>query len=164
MKNHKTSEPRTLWKDLGAEFDQIDSLRELALSAHLYIEYYINQLLVNRFSHAEKIIDENELGTFKNKITLLKAFGLFDRQEALLENITLIQGIRNHYSHHRIIAGQEPEKVTTRIRQLAFLNENGTVGTWNESFDNFKSISHGQLYVCSIFTLAALSNLADTNK
>ena len=75
MKKHKTYEHNGLNERQCDEFNSAKTLRGLSYIALLYIEYYINEILIRKLIHPEKIIDENELGSFKNKLTILEALG-----------------------------------------------------------------------------------------
>jgi len=100
MKKHKTYDRNGLNERQCDEFNAAKTLRELSYIALLYIEYYVNEILIRILKHPKKIIDENELGSFKNKLMILEAMGIFDGHPHLLSNITLIQRIRNYFAHN----------------------------------------------------------------
>ena len=152
MKKHKTYEHNGLSERLCDEFNATKTLRELSYIALLYIEYYINEILIRKLHHPDKIIDENELGSFKNKLLVLEAVGIFDDYPHLLSNITLIQRIRNYYAHNLLASESAPEPVASRIKQLVYFDRNNVICEydvpWSEHLDPLKT----QLQVCSIST------------
>ena len=150
MKKHKTYERNSLNERQCDEFNAAKTLRELSYIALLYIEYYINEILIRKLQHPKKIIDENELGSIKNKLLILEAVGIFDDHPHLLSNINLIQSIRNYFAHNLLASERAPEPVISRIKQLAYFDRNNVVDEydvpWSEHTDPLKS----QLHVCSI--------------
>jgi hypothetical protein len=159
MKKHRTFENKALTERLCDEFNESKDLRNLALLALLYLEYYINEILIFYFRHPQVIIDENEVGSFKNKLAILKALGVFDELNAVVKNVTLIQGIRNHYAHNLLETDKAPEKIVSRIKQLVYLKKDGSVGKydtpWGEHVDPIKT----QLQVCATSTIGVLTKL-----
>lgn len=100
MKKHKTIENDRLMERLCDEFNESTDIRNLAIISLLYVEYYLNEIIITIFDEPNLIIDETEIGSFDNKLKILKAYGIFKSQELVLNNITLIQRIRNYYAHH----------------------------------------------------------------
>ena len=159
MKKHRTFENNFLMERLCDEFNESEDLRNLALVAFLYLEYYINEILIFYFRHPQVIIDENEIGSFKNKLAILKALGVFDDLNAVVKNITLIQGIRNHYAHNLLETDKAPEKIVSRIKQLEYLKDDGSVDKydtpWIKAVDPIKV----QFHFCAISTIGVLARL-----
>src|SRR4051794_21461874 len=111
MRKHTTFEHNGLSERLCEEFNNARSLRELAYIAHLFIEYYVNELTVAVLREPKLVVDDVDLGSFRNKVLLLRAMGIFENREALLRNVELIQGIRNFYAHNLLMADDAPDRV-----------------------------------------------------
>ncbi len=122
MKKHSKKSEKELFEQLVREFKGLRGVRFLSLITHLYVEYYVNELLCNEFEHPEKVIDDKELGEFNNKLSLLKARGFFDDKAALLKNVELLSRIRNYYAHNLSSKGV-PAAVSDRVRELKQLKE-----------------------------------------
>jgi hypothetical protein len=156
MKKHEAYEHNGLMERLCDEFNVAKTLRELSYIALLYIEYYINEILIRKFQHPEKLIDENELGSFKNKLLVLEAVGIFDVHPHLLSNITLIQRIRNYYAHNLLASERAPEPVASRIKQLVYFDRNNVVGEYDVPWSEHADPLESQLHVCSLSTTNGL--------
>jgi hypothetical protein len=156
MKKHKTYDHNGLTERQCDEFNAAKTLRELSYIALLYIEYYINEILIRKLKHPEKIIEENELGSFKNKLMILEALGIFDDHPHLLSNITLIQRIRNYFAHNLLASERAPEPVINRIKQLVYFDRNNVVGDYDVPWSEFIDPVKSQLHVCSISTTSVL--------
>ena len=156
MKKHKIYDQNELNERQCEEFNAAKTLRELSYIALLYIEYYINEILIRKLKYPEKIIDENELGSFKNKLTILEALGIFIDHPHLFNNITLIQRIRNYFAHNLMANERVPEPVINRVEQLVYFDRNNAISAydvpWSEHLDPLLS----QLHVCSISTINVL--------
>ena len=156
MKKHKTYERNSLNERICDEFNDARNLRELSYIALLYVEYYINEILIRKLQYPEKIIDENELGSFKNKLLILEAVGVYDDHPNLLGNINLIQRIRNYYAHNLLESERAPVPVVSRIKKLVYFDRNNVVCEydvpWNKHVDPLKS----QFDVCSLSTVNVL--------
>jgi hypothetical protein len=51
MKRHKTHEHNALLDRMCDEFNDARAVKELALIAHLYVEYFVNELVLSEFAH-----------------------------------------------------------------------------------------------------------------
>jgi len=96
------------------DFNEITDFRSRSLVMNLYIEYWINEMIVESFVHSEKIINDiNGLGTFDKKLKLLESLGIFEnipeppRMTDILHNIRQIESIRNRYAHHPLLRKNE---------------------------------------------------------
>jgi len=156
MKRHKTYEHNGLNERLCDEFNAAKTLRELSYIALLYIEYYINEILIRKLQHPEKIIDENELGSFKNKLLILEAVGILDDHPHLLSNINLIQRIRNYFAHNLLASERAPEPVISRIKQLVYFDRNNVIGEYDVPWSEHADPLESQLQVCSLSTTNVL--------
>jgi len=160
MKRHRTYEHNLLIERMCDEFNEARNVKELALIAHLYLEYFVNELVIVIFKEPNLVIDDGELGSFKSKVTLLKALGLFGDAHHLLKNIELIQRIRNFYSHNLLITDKVPEQVADRIRELVYF-ENGSVCDWGAPWSDHADPLLAQLHACAIATTNGLVELQE---
>lgn len=160
MKRHKRHEHNVLGERMVDEFNEANTVKELALIAHLYVEYFINELIVVRFTDARLIIDDAEIGTFKSKVAILKALGVLVDPSPLLTNIELIQRIRNFYAHNLLLTDEVPEQVESRIRQLQYF-EYGEVCKFDADWDEHDAPLLSQLHVCGIATTNGLMELQE---
>lgn len=163
MKKHKTQEHNILCERMCDEFNAARSVKELALIAHLYLEYFVNELVLSEFKNPNLIIDDNDLGTFHGKVTLLKALGLFKEAPHLLANIEIIQRIRNFYAHNLLLSDDVPKPVRDRIMQLQYL-ENGVMCKFDEAWSDCVDPLLAQLHVCGIATANGLIELQKDEK
>jgi hypothetical protein len=161
MKRHKTHEHNLLGERMCDEFNDAQSVKELALIAHLYVEYYVNELVVAKFEKPALIIDDGELGSFGSKLTLLKAFGVFDEVPHVSANTELIQRIRNFYAHNLLLSDEVPEPVASRIRQLQYF-EQGKICDFDVPWSEHEDSLLSQLHVCGIATTNGLIELQES--
>ncbi|MCG8401713.1 MAG: hypothetical protein MJA84_08960 [Firmicutes bacterium] len=161
MKKHKSYQPSRIGERMCDEFNEAKSFRETVFIAHLYIEYYINEILVKIFPHPEKIIDENELGTFKNKMQLLDALGIFEGKENLKNNVILIQRIRNYYAHNISISDEFPDQIVNRIKQMVYMNRDGSPDEYDVPWEDQIDAFDAQFSICALETTNHLVWLED---
>lgn len=162
MKKHKTHEHNVISDRLCDEFNDAANTRELAYVAHLYVEYFLNELIVATFKFPELIIDSNDLGTFHSKLTLLRAHGIFDKKPAVLRNVELIQRIRNHYAHNLLMTNDEPEPVVSRVTELVYFDWNGEIADYDVPWREHENPIMAQLQVCATATTNALVELRES--
>lgn len=156
MKKHKTHEHNFLSERMCDEFNDARNVRELALVTHLYIEYFVNELIVAKFKIPELVIDDRDLGSFKSKVNLLRAMGVFDGASHVLKNVELIQGVRNHYAHHLLVANEVPEPVVSRIKQLVYFDWDDQICDYETPWSEHEDPLHTQLQVCALATTNGL--------
>ena len=135
MKRHRRFNPDELMERLLDEFNSIEGLRFLSSVAHLYVEYFLNELICDRFRNPELIIDDRELGGFYSKLTLLRCSGVFDGKEKLVRNIELLNRIRNFYAHNLMIEDDVPQLVAERVNEMEYLMEAGLDGDLDGDID-----------------------------
>lgn len=161
MKRHKTHEHNLLVERMCDEFNDACTVKELALVAHIYIEYFVNELIVARFNDPSMIIDDGQLGSFNSKVTLLKALGTFNDALHVLANLELIQRIRNFYAHNLLLSGDLPEQVASRIKQLKYF-EYGEICDYELPWSEHEDPLLTQLHVCGLTTANGLIELQET--
>ena len=161
MKKHRTIDNDELMDRLSDEVNKAPDIRYLSIISHLYVEYYLNELIRLKFVEAKLIIDEKELGSFYNKFLILKALGIFKHKDKdkLIKNINLITRIRNFYAHNLLISDELPDAVKNRIKQLVYLDHEGNESAydvpWEEHVDEYMA----QLQVCATSTIVALQQM-----
>jgi len=126
MKKHKAIYESELMENLVNEFNDIEELRFLSIITHMYVEYFLNEIICNKISKPELIIDNKGLGGFYNKFTLLKSLGFFEGKEKLEKNVERINMIRNFYAHNMLIEQKIPPKIETKINEMVYLEESNT--------------------------------------
>ena len=122
MKKHERKTDQELFQQLTREFKSIRGVRFVSVITHLYVDYFVNELVCREFKHPEKVIDDRELGEFQNKFSLLKARGFFDGRKELEKNVELLTRIRNYYAHN-IASKGVPMAVSDRVKELKALPE-----------------------------------------
>lgn len=156
MKRHQTHDDDFLGERMCDEFNEARNVKELALIAHLYIEYFVNELILAKLKKPEIVIDDGVLGTFKNKVLLLRAMGVFADTPHVLKNVELIQGVRNYYAHHLILTDDVPEPVISRIKQLVYFDRNEKLCDFDEPWSAHADPLQTQLQVCALETTNGL--------
>ena len=159
MKKHRTIDEDELMCRLSDEVNKAPDIRYLSIISHLYVEYYLNELISLKFVEAKLIIDEKELGSFYNKFLILKALGIFEHKDKLIENINLITRIRNFYAHHLLISDELPEEVKSRITQLVYLDSEGNESDWDVPWDEIVDEYKTKLHVCAVSTIGVLQQI-----
>jgi len=74
--------------------------RNLVLTLHLFIEYWLDWLITKNFSEPDIILQDeatNDLRGFNNKLKILKAMGVME--DYLYRDIKIINRIRNLFAH-----------------------------------------------------------------
>ena len=122
MKKHERKTDQELFQQLVLEFHGLRGVRFLSIITHLYVNYFVNELVCREFKHPEKVIDDKDLGEFNNKLSLLKARGFFDGQKELEKNVELLTRICNYYAHNITSKGL-PMEVSDRVKELKALPE-----------------------------------------
>jgi len=159
MIKHKTIDNDELMESLCNDLNDAPDIRYLSISSHLYVEYYLNELIRLKFDEAKLIIDESELGSFNNKFLILQALGIFRDKATLISNINLLRSIRNFYAHNLLISNPLPEEVKSRIKQLKYMDEKGNETEydvpWEEHIDPHKA----QFHCCAFSAIRVLQEL-----
>lgn len=163
MKKHKTHQHNFIVERMCDDFNDARDLRELTLVTHLYLEYFINELVVARLKTPELIIDDNELGSFKNKIFVLRALGVFDDIPHVLGNVELIQRTRNYYAHNLLVTDEIPEPASSRIKQLVYF-EDSKICDYDTAWKDHADPLHAQLQACAVETANSLISLCEATK
>ncbi len=155
MKKHKSIDNEEMVKRICDEVNETSNIRYLSLSIHLYIEYYLNELIRLKFDDAKFIIDGNELGSFYNKCQILRALGVFKQKDLLMRNIKLLNNIRNFYAHNLPISNKLSEEVKSRIKQLIYFDVQANKTDhlrWEDSVDEYLT----QFKACGFMTISVL--------
>ncbi len=84
-----------IFKRLVYDLNNIAGIRELVLTLHLYIEFYLNWIMKESFDDPPAIL--NERTTFYSKMQSLKAIGTLKGE--LYDSIKSINSIRNNFAH-----------------------------------------------------------------
>ena len=161
MKRHRTHEHNLLIDRMCDEFNDVHNVRELALVTHLYVEYFMNELIVAKLKSPALVIDDSELGSFKNKILLLRSMGFFEGIPHVLRNMELIQRVRNHYAHNLLLTDEVPEPVASRITQLVYFDGDGELCEYDVPWSEHADPLRTQLQVCAVETTNALVRLRE---
>ncbi|MEW5897389.1 MAG: hypothetical protein AB1668_06865 [Nanoarchaeota archaeon] len=120
MGKHKSISEEQYFLSLVSELNDQKETRMLALMIHLFVEYWINEIINTLFKNPGIIFKDRDLNGFNKKIDLLKACGIIKESSDLLKNIQLINQIRNDYAHNLIVG--EIEKATVdRINRIIML-------------------------------------------
>ncbi len=130
----------------------INDIRLLSIIMHLYLESYMNNIISSKLKHPERIIDRLP---FYRKCTLLDAFGIFDENINLKNNINKINKIRNHYAHNleSPIDEEIPTKVVDLISQMRPLDKDRL------EKDTYNTVMKFRLL--SIETISKLSQISE---
>ncbi len=160
MKRHTVIENDVLMENLCDEVNDAEDIKPLSLILQLYIEYFISELIRLKFNSPKIIIDNNELGSFSNRLNILCALDIFEKKESLLRNIKIINRIRNYYAHNLIIDNSRPSEIVNRIRELVNLDFNGEIIDFDCPLEELKDPVQDQLHICGVSTISALQSLA----
>ncbi len=153
IKKHKTQWPHDLYARLDKEIKEAKDFRSKVIILHLYIEYWINEIIRISHRNAELIIDDEELGKFGNKIKILKIRGFID-YENLLVNLKQIQEIRNHYSHVLLMKDELDQKIKDKIENMKTLYIRKELDISKKSFEE-------KFLICAFDTFNFLEKLFD---
>jgi len=115
MGKHEKIEEEQLYKNLNNELRSARNIKEISLITHLYIEYYFRELIFVKFKLPENIINNS----FNSKFNILVSTGILEQD--LIENIKVIQKIRNHYAHNIIIEKNIYRNIEEKIRKMHFI-------------------------------------------
>lgn len=91
-----------IWNDLSMGY--MLSIRNgedelgLIIKGHLLIEYALNQLIQLNVKNPNVFFKDNRLNAFSTKLNLIDSLGLLPR--FIIQNISTINKIRNHYAHN----------------------------------------------------------------
>ena len=136
-----------------SDFNKVHDFRLSAIINGNYLEYLLNELLIQYFPDDHK--KRTKESTFNKKMELLKDKEVFTTHVILYNNIIILNEIRNHYAH---TIGEDldelPEKIKEKIRNLTF--DFGPIGiTENDFKAKFQSSSMATiahlLSICNSF-------------
>lgn len=153
IKKHKAQWYGDLLKRLDEELKEATNFRSKVLILHLYIEYWVNEIIRATHEFPEVIIDDGELGRFGNKIEILKSRN-FINYEGLLNNLTQIQWFRNHYSHTLLMKDELNQKMKDRIKNMKMLYIRKNLDLSKKSFEE-------RFVICAFDTFNFLDELND---
>ncbi len=153
MTKHRTISEEQFFLSLVSELNEQKETRMLALMIHLFVEYWINEIINVLFKNSDFIFKDKDLNGFSHKIDLLRACGVLKEGSDLLRNIQLINKIRNDYAHNLIVG--EIEKATIeRIREIVMLK----ISYNNVGFASQSDV-HSQFKAKTISTIMELHSL-----
>ena len=89
-----------------------DDERSKIITLHLYIEYWLNKLILKKENIKNEKIDRD---SFHRKTTILWSLGVLD--QLTYENIIKINELRNIYAHHLELEKVE-DKIQTELSEL----------------------------------------------
>jgi hypothetical protein len=125
MKKHLKMNESELIVYLFKRFLRIEDLRLISIIAHQYIEYFLDEIICQKLKYPEFIVDNIYLGTFHNKFILLQSLGVLygDKSDLdLVENIRLINEIRNFYAHNLTLKEEVPQEIQKKINKMNYLD------------------------------------------
>lgn len=76
----------------------MDGPLAIAVSLHLFVEYWLNQLIQAKCPNADTILDDKRNLTFYVKLQLVYGMGLIP--ERIFSNIKRLNKLRNSYAHN----------------------------------------------------------------
>ena len=136
------------------EMNRMAKLRDnrlLVLILHLYMEYWVNEIIIKMYPKSEVILDENtfnQLKGFTNKVKLIEASNIITNPE-VIGNVKILNRIRNLYAHNL-----DQNSITKKVEK--------EIGKMVE----FEGIKHGpiekpfaKLQMCSISTILELQKV-----
>lgn len=94
-------EAEGIFRSMLADFKGIKDTRGLILVLHLYVEWWLNELIKKYFKNSDVILDENPLNNLKsfyNKLMLLNSIGILEGD--VFEDIKTVNRIRNIFAHN----------------------------------------------------------------
>ncbi|MFZ3167352.1 MAG: hypothetical protein WA130_07030 [Candidatus Methanoperedens sp.] len=156
MKKHKKIKSIKLMNQACDDFNEIEDLRFLSIIGHQYVDYFLNEIICNIFENPELIIDNNELGQFFNKFTLLKSLGYFKGRDDLEKNIKLMTSIRNFYAHNMLIGEEVPENIINKINEMKYLED---ADNYEVEFSSVTDIK-GRFIISWFSTIVILNSLS----
>ncbi len=150
---------------LGEDLAEIERFDLLILRMHLFVEHYLDTVIENRFDDPEAILDDRDLGTFDAKLKLLEADGIlaeyFDASDALVQNIRIINRVRNQIAHNLDWESIKADKIDNRIEAMDDLGTETRIIHQLEDRLGFSGtelafIHHGFEVIIVLATVAAL--------
>ncbi len=117
-KRHKTSSYSEIFSKFNADINRVPDLRSKALLIQLYIEYWINEIIVNSFPNPEFIIDDDTIGSFENKLKIVEALDILKSDPKLIKNIRYFQRIRNQYAHYLLGENDVNQKIIDCVKNI----------------------------------------------
>lgn len=162
MDNYKVKKHKPQWygdliERLDEELKQASNFRSKVLILHLYVEYWINEIIRITYKNPKIIIDDDELGKFGNKVKLLKSRDFFDGEDLfkdLFGNLKQIQWIRNHYSHTLLMKDELDQDIEDRIKNMKMLYIRKSVDLSKKSFEE-------RFLICALDTFDFLEQIID---
>jgi hypothetical protein len=103
--------------EFGEEFSEMKRIDLFILRTHLYVEHYLEMILDFHLENYEEI----DSFRFSQKLRVCKSLGLLDQE--LLENLKLINRMRNDLVHTLDIGEAFSEKIEPRLQQMHLLAE-----------------------------------------
>jgi len=120
LKKHQKENILNIINEFSNEFSNIEDIRFYSIICHQYIDYFLNEILIERFPNLKFIIDDYDLGSFRNKFKILKSDGMFENFQYLEKNIEMITKIRNFYAHNMMKKGDIPNKVKIYVNNMTY--------------------------------------------
>lgn len=117
---HETFPEEELVKRLQQELESLKDIRFRSTVLLLYIEYFLNEIIISIFPKPDIILNDKELGSFDKKVEIIKALDITENPY-VLKNIGIIQRIRNYYSHTLIIEDKLPNEIESRIKEMEYI-------------------------------------------
>ena len=134
---------------LNNTLNETKDTRTLVILSHLFVEYWINEKLIQSLNTHTKILKYD----FNKKLEILDALGVFKDKKELITNIEIINKLRNICAHTLI--APEINKKINEIPLLEVYYTNAGYASNPESISQFKAKL--------ISTILALSDYAKTN-
>lgn len=120
LKRHQKQDLINLMNEFSKEFSNIDDIRFYSIICHQYIDYFLNEILIEKLPDLAFIIDDTELGIFRTKLKILKSANIFDNHKDLIQNIEKITKIRNFYAHNMMKKGYVPKEIKKHIDGMRY--------------------------------------------
>jgi hypothetical protein len=163
MKKHKPVENDPLMEQLCNDLNNSRNLRDIALFCGMYIDYFLNELvIITHPERPENIIDDENLGTYFSKTRILRAMGTLSKE--LTKNILLIGEIRNYFAHKILLDPKKtPEEILPKIKSLDYLEYTGSsikITRWDTPWEDCGNPLEAQLHVCGAQIVSVLQTLS----
>lgn len=100
------------------ELQDISRIDLAIIRSHLYLENYIDEIFRIHLANSEDIINEF---TFHQKFRVLEGLEVLNTD--ILENIKLLNGMRNDFAHNLDTNSIYEEKVKPKLGQLNWMDE-----------------------------------------
>lgn len=158
LRRHEKIENNPLMEQLCEDLNNSKNVRDLALFCGLYIDYFLNELIIKSHNkNPKEIIDDNDLGNYSSKTKILHALGIIN--ELIVKNIKIIGEIRNYFAHHILMGEKIPEKIIIKIKQLDYLYEKGEIGEYDFPWEDHENPLCAQLQVCGSQIVTVLQTI-----